>query len=104
MSNEESGVTVNALHPGNVKTNILAKDGQNLLASFIGFIGQFFFVTPEQGAETSVYLATSDEVAGISGKYFANKREKTPHKSSLDPQKWARLWTQTEAWVSKGQI
>ena len=54
-----SGVTANCLHPGVVDTRLLR-------TSFPGYQG----ITPEEGAKTSVYLATSPEVAGVSGLYF----------------------------------
>ena len=62
------GLTVNALHPGVVRTNF----GSELTGyrKSLSTVFQPFFLTPEKGAETSVYLASSEEVKSITGKYF----------------------------------
>ncbi|MFX1589722.1 MAG: SDR family oxidoreductase [Promethearchaeota archaeon] len=69
-------VTVNALHPGVVKSN-LGRDQP----AFSRWFQNVFFKSPERGAETSIYLASSPVVEGITGKYFINKR---PAKSSIE--------------------
>jgi hypothetical protein len=51
-----------------------------------------FFRTPGDGAATSVYLASSPEVEGLSGKYFANRREQRPARAAQDPESARRLW------------
>ena len=53
--------------------------------------------TPEQGAETVVYLATSPEVADVSGAYFADKKAKEPAAAARDPEAAQRLWAVSEA-------
>jgi len=68
---EGSNVTVNVLHPGLINTNL----GRDRSSTSKGFAGKFF-KSPEIGAETSIYLASSPEVEGITGKYFAKKMEK----------------------------
>lgn len=70
---EGTGVTANCLHPGLINTGIWKK----VPAPFsyaLQFILNTFFKTPEQGAQTTIHLAVSDEVNGISGKYFADCR------------------------------
>lgn len=68
-----SGVTVNSLHPGIVKSNLL-----NNMPWFLRKVSNLFSVSPEKGAETVVYLATSKEVEEVSGGFFVNcKRVKT---------------------------
>lgn len=67
---EGSGVTANALHPGGVATEFATGEG------FMGTIFRLLravYPRPEQGAQTQIYLASSPEVAGVSGKYFAKK-------------------------------
>jgi NAD(P)-dependent dehydrogenase (short-subunit alcohol dehydrogenase family) len=59
---EGDGITVNSCHPGDVRSK---------LSTDLGFGGH---ESPEQGARTPVYLATSAEVSGITGKYFARSR------------------------------
>lgn len=68
-----SGVTVNALHPGVVGTEMTMRNmrGMNPLTAFMF---KRTLITPAQGAETSVYLATSPEVANVSGEYFDTKK------------------------------
>lgn len=62
-------ITVNCLHPGVVSTKIGNK-ASNWFHSFVWSIFAFFGVNPDKGAETSIYLASSPEVADITGKYF----------------------------------
>ncbi len=99
-----SGVTVNSLHPGAVKTGIVGKAGNSLFARFMNVLVRLFFVTPEKGAETSIYLATSPEVAGVSGKYFESKKEKAAHQNNLDPADWQKLWQMSEVWVGNTAV
>ena len=63
-------VTANCLHPGVVATGF-GRNDEGWLKALIR-IGSVFFISPEKGAETSIYLATSDDVEGVSGKYFAS--------------------------------
>lgn len=76
-----TGVTVNALHPGVVDTKMNRENiaHMNPLVRFaVRVMLKGTFLSPEEGARTSVYLATSPEVAGVSGEYFADcKQEKT---------------------------
>ena len=64
---EGTGVTINALHPGLVKTPLLDETPWWMRA-----LSHLFSTTPEKGARTSIYLATSPEVANVSGKLFAD--------------------------------
>jgi hypothetical protein len=54
--------------------------------------GRLFLKTPEQDAQTTIYLATSPSVEGITGKYFSNCKEKTSNKESYDLGVARRLW------------
>ena len=58
-----------------------------------------FFLTPEEGAKTSIYLATSPEVEGVSGKYFAKCKEKRSNRESYDRDVQRRLWEVSEKLV-----
>jgi len=53
---------------------------------------QKWAITPEQGAQTSIYLASSPEVAGVSGAYFVDKKITTPSKAAQDDEAAKRLW------------
>jgi NAD(P)-dependent dehydrogenase (short-subunit alcohol dehydrogenase family) len=96
---EGQGVTANSLHPGTVRTGYGADgDTKGLLALGIK-IGGPLFMSPEKGARTSVYVASSPEVAAVSGKYFAKSQEKTPKRQALDAEAARRLWTVSEELV-----
>ncbi|MCA9955364.1 MAG: SDR family oxidoreductase [Anaerolineales bacterium] len=88
-----SGVTANALHPGGVATEFATGQG------FMGWIFKLirpFLLTPEQGAQTQIYLASSPDVEGISGKYFAKKKPVQSSKISYDTAVAQRLWQLSE--------
>jgi NAD(P)-dependent dehydrogenase (short-subunit alcohol dehydrogenase family) len=82
-----SGVTVNAVHPGVVKTNL----GRDMNWFSRGFT-KVFFKSPVKGAATSIYVASSPEVEGITGKYFANKKETPSSKLSYDENAAKQIW------------
>jgi NAD(P)-dependent dehydrogenase (short-subunit alcohol dehydrogenase family) len=87
---EGTEVTANCLHPGVVATKLLA-DGMGLpraLKSTTKLIGS----GPEKGAKTSIYLATSPEVEGVSGKYFVKQKPVESSKISYDESLAGRLW------------
>jgi len=91
---EGTGVTVNALHPGFVATNFGKSDAGRVTRGFFGLVRPFQ-KTPKEGAETSIYLASSEEIEGVTGKYFVDSR---PAKSSsasteVGMQKALWLWT-----------
>lgn len=85
-----SGVAVNALHPGFVATNF-GKSNGGLFRSLFGLI-QFAAIKPDDGAATSIYLATSPEVEGVSGQYFDKCKAVKSSPISYDPQIARRLW------------
>jgi NAD(P)-dependent dehydrogenase (short-subunit alcohol dehydrogenase family) len=88
-----SGVTANCLHPGFVASRF----GDNSVGLFrIGIgIAKLFAIPPEKGAETIVYLASSPEVAEVSGGYFAKSRAATPTAAAQDDAAARRLWEET---------
>jgi NAD(P)-dependent dehydrogenase (short-subunit alcohol dehydrogenase family) len=90
----DSGVTANSLHPGFVATSF--GDNNRGLTRFILSLGKRFTAIPvERGAETPVYLASSPDVAGVSGHYFGECREQTPSAAAQDDQAAARLWRES---------
>lgn len=91
---EGSGVTVNALHPGLVRTNIARNNG--LLGRVINLLIGARGVNAAKGAETVVYLATSPEVEGLSGKYFTNRRAAPSSALSYDTRLASALWRLSE--------
>jgi NAD(P)-dependent dehydrogenase (short-subunit alcohol dehydrogenase family) len=92
-----SGVTANCLHPGFVATRFGDQAG-GLISLGVG-IAKRFALTPQQGAETLVYLATSPEVATVSGEYFHRCRAITPSREACDDALARRLWLATTALV-----
>lgn len=85
-----TGVTVNALHPGMVATGF-GRNNRGWLGWGIR-IAAPFMLKPEQGAQTTVYLASSPKVEGVSGKYFAKSREAAPPPAANDQAAAQRLW------------
>ena len=86
---EGSGVTSNSLHPGTIETNMLR----------ISYGGGGRSV--EEGAETPIFLSVSEEVEGVSGKYFSSKREKLPSELAQDEEYQKKLWQMSEDLVKK---
>ncbi len=96
-----SGVTANALHPGVVATRIYRS--QNRLFNFAAMrVMPVFALSPEKGARTSVYLASSPEVATVSGQYFVKCKPKRSSKTSYDEAAQERLWTVSEQLTGLG--
>ncbi|MFX1594382.1 MAG: SDR family oxidoreductase [Promethearchaeota archaeon] len=88
---EGSGVIANAVHPGVVNTN-LGRDQSKFSQAF----AKAFFKSPEKGAETSIYLASSPGVVGITGKYFINKEPRQSSEESYNKEKAKQLWEISE--------
>jgi NAD(P)-dependent dehydrogenase (short-subunit alcohol dehydrogenase family) len=88
---EGTGVTANSLHPGVVRTNFGSEDQAGFFA-VMGGVVRPLLKTPAQGAQTSIYLASSPDVEGVTGKFFANRKPKTANKVAYDTDMAARLW------------
>ena len=88
---EGTGVTANALHPGVVATGFARNNGPIYnVGTWIA--GQLFFRKPERGAQTSIYLASSPDVEGVSGKYFVDCKAVASRPQSYDRAAAERLW------------
>jgi retinol dehydrogenase-14 len=85
-----TGVTATVLHPGVVRTDFGAEDQAGI--KVILPLLRPFLKTPAAGAATTVYLASSAQVDGVTGRYFANRKPKTSAKASYDTAAAARLW------------
>jgi NAD(P)-dependent dehydrogenase (short-subunit alcohol dehydrogenase family) len=93
-----SGVTVNALHPGAVASS-LGKNNKVWYAGFISALLKPFFLTPDQGAKTSIHLATND-ISSSGGYYYKCKLTRMkPWAEDHDAAK--KLWHLSEEWVAK---
>lgn len=90
-----TSATANALHPGVVATELqryLLPDNPPFWQKPLIDLASKFCLTPEQGAQTSIYLASSPEVEGLTGKYFDNKRPVSSSGESYDTEVQRRLW------------
>lgn len=86
---EGTGVTVNSVHPGAVRTRWGDEGG---LFGIGVRIARPFMASPEKGARTPLYVATSPEVAGVSGKYFSNMKEARSSEESYNEAEAKKLW------------
>ena len=90
---EGSGVTANCVHPGAVGTRLGQNNGR--IATLLTKLLKPFFRTPEQGAATSIHVASSPALEGISGRYFLNCREARSSRASYDRELARRLWDES---------
>ena len=86
-----TGVTANVLHPGVVRTAFSAEDPAPFL-SWLLPLARRFMRSPAAGARTSIYLASSPDVEGVSGAYLAKGKATSANKSAYDSATAARLW------------
>jgi NAD(P)-dependent dehydrogenase (short-subunit alcohol dehydrogenase family) len=91
-----SGVTVNVLMPGFTATN-LGKSSGSLTSSIMFKLARPMQQSAKKGAETSIYLASSNEVKDITGKCFAKKKETKTCPASYEEELQKRLWSKTES-------
>jgi NAD(P)-dependent dehydrogenase (short-subunit alcohol dehydrogenase family) len=89
-----SGITANCLHPGVIHTNLLRN--YSVALSWLWHLTQWFFKKPAEGAETSIYLASSPEVNHVSGRYFRYCRPFGTSEISYDTDVQKRLWEVSE--------
>jgi NAD(P)-dependent dehydrogenase (short-subunit alcohol dehydrogenase family) len=97
---EGSGVTANCLHPGFVATNFTA--GKGFTFRLFQLMARVFAISPEKGARTTIYLASSPEVEGVTGGYFARCRPARPSAAARDGEAARRLWDLSERMVGAG--
>jgi NAD(P)-dependent dehydrogenase (short-subunit alcohol dehydrogenase family) len=93
-----TNITANALHPGFVRTGFGKNNGGIITMIFSAL--QIFALTPEQGAATSLHLATSPTVKGITGKYWAKEKAVQSNAYSYDKAAQQRLWQVSEQMVA----
>jgi NAD(P)-dependent dehydrogenase (short-subunit alcohol dehydrogenase family) len=89
-------VTANALHPGHVATDMW-KTNFPIIGPALKWVMGFFAETPEQGADNSIYLASSPDVEGITGKYFVKREPAQSSPISCDEETAQRLWETCES-------
>jgi NAD(P)-dependent dehydrogenase (short-subunit alcohol dehydrogenase family) len=91
-----TGITVNCLHPGFVNTRF-AFNRESEKPNWMMKLMKPFTIQPSEGAQTSVYLAASPEVEGVTGKYFAKRKEKASSRASYDLVIAEKLWNVSTA-------
>ena len=91
---EGTGVTANCMHPGGVNTNFGNNQGGPMTLLFRLF--KPFMRTPEQGADTLIYLASSPEVEGMTGKYLVERQVKAASDAAYDETRRKKLWEASE--------
>ena len=90
-----TGVTANCLHPGVVATRF-GDSSSGLFATVIPLVARPLFITPEKGADTIIYLASSPEVEKTTGEYFDKRKAIQPSAAARDDAAAKRLWTESE--------
>lgn len=95
----DTGVTANCLHPGFVASGFLAKGG---VWSWLKPIAYLAAINEVKGAQTSVYLASSDEVADVTGQYFVKCKPRKPSGRARDDMAARRLWELSEELTKEG--
>ena len=94
-----TGVTANCLHPGFVATNFAQRDVGPAFRLLVKVIGSFG-ASPQEGAKTSIYLASSPEVEGVTDKYFVKSIPKRSAAISYDESLQRQLWEQSAKLVN----
>ncbi|HVX01907.1 MAG TPA: SDR family oxidoreductase [Nitrososphaera sp.] len=87
-----TGVTANCFHPGAVRTNLVRGSAYGLAWG----AASVFFVSPQRGADTAIYLASSDEVKDTSGGYFVKRKQAKASDAAYDCDAAERLWEASE--------
>lgn len=94
---KDSGVTVNAVHPGVVKTDLGRHLVHSYLKKFLDPFTYYFFKTTKSGAQTTIRLAVDPQLEGVSGSYFADcnmKKVALSARKNNDDAEW--LWKESE--------
>ena len=97
---EKDNITVNAVHPGGVRTEIAEKNA-NWFTKLGWIVMKPFMITVEKGAATSIHLASSEKVEGITGHYWVRSKQEWSNKPSQDPKNAAALWKKSEEIVGQ---
>jgi NAD(P)-dependent dehydrogenase (short-subunit alcohol dehydrogenase family) len=96
-----TGVTANSVHPGTVASGFARDDDAKGFLAFGIKVIKPFILTPQKGARTSVYVASSPEVADVTGRYFVKCRPRTPSAAAQDQNAATLLWSISEQLVDE---
>lgn len=97
-SENGSGVTANCFHPGAVRTSLVRDNPWYY--RLIWTVAGSFFLSPEKGADTALFLASSSSVNGMTGGYFVKRKQVTPSKAASDKEAAVLLWNTSEMMTS----
>jgi len=100
LAEMQDKVAVNVLHPGFVDTNIGGNEG-SIVKRIVKFGSKLFARSVENGADSSIYLSTSDEVSNVSGKYFFKCKPIKSSKASYDKDQWDQVWNLCQSYKEK---
>ncbi|MEQ9518501.1 MAG: SDR family NAD(P)-dependent oxidoreductase, partial [Parvibaculum sp.] len=90
---EGTGVSANCLHPGFVASKF--GENNNPLMTLAMKLGKIFAISPEDGAKTSIYLATADAAQGETGGYFVESKRRSPSRQAQNDKTAKRLWEES---------
>jgi NAD(P)-dependent dehydrogenase (short-subunit alcohol dehydrogenase family) len=96
---EGTGITVNCVHPGAVKTALGSNNAHSVLLKFIDKLVKFFFLTPKKAAKPILDLIMSPELENTTGKYFVKGRVVKPSPDSYDTTLAKKLWAISKQWL-----
>lgn len=96
---EGSGVTANALHPGHIATNIW-KNNFGIFGTPLKWLMEKIALSPEEGAQNSIYLSSAPDLSNMSGKYFIKNQPAQPSAEAQDLDLARRLWEKSEELTS----
>jgi len=85
-------ITVNAVHPGAVRTEFLRYTDEILYMRIMGIVQKFFFKNVVEGVQTTIYSAVSEEVEGVSGEYFSDCQKMWITSVAKNPEFAKKLW------------
>ena len=97
---EGTGVTVNCIHPGAIKTALGSNNAHSLILKFIDKLIKFFFLTPKQAAKPILDLLMSPDLENVTGKYFVKGRVAQPSLASYDPALAAKVYSISKQWLT----
>ena len=98
---KETGITVNCIHPGFVKTALAQSDYPFPMNIIVPIVGFFIGESPEQAADTPVWLALSNEVKGINGEYIHHRKIRKSWPPTRDENAQKRLYNVTQSMLSE---
>lgn len=93
---EGTGVTVNCVHPGIVRSHLGSDEANNLFLKTFDKLIKCFFISPKAGAKTPLYLASSPEVQNVTGKYFVKYKPRAAKAIAYDQDLAKKIWQISE--------